>query len=87
MPLHYLAEEEAQTGFPCPRREWSSAGDPEIYELVMLGKIPEQAHLFRELFAATFGDEPGVERRRVLRRMLRAYGDEAIRSVLWPKRE
>lgn len=87
LPLHYPEMNEAETGFPCPRREWPGAEDPHIYELVMLGKIPEQAHLFRELFAATFGDETGGERRRVLLRVLRAYGDEAIRGVLWPKQE
>lgn len=87
LPPHYPEMNEEETGHPCPRREWESPGDPQLYELMLLGASSERGHLFREMFSAYFGDEPPQERQRALRRILRAYGDEQIAGVLWPKRD
>jgi hypothetical protein len=57
-------------------------------ELVRLGARNEASgHFFREVFHAHFGEEPAAERRRALRMIMRAYGDDAVRAALWPKRD
>jgi hypothetical protein len=87
MPDAYLEREERETGHPCPRRGWPSPDGPVILMLCTLGTRSESAHLFRELFGAYFGRETPKEQQRVVRWILRAYGDPLISAALWPKQE
>lgn len=80
-----LLEVHRNEGHDCPRREWSDGYDSVAYEVASLASRPETAHLFNALFDA-LGLEP-PERLVVVRRLLRAYRDEAIAAHLWPKAE
>lgn len=84
MPPHYPEMNEELTGFPCPRREFPTPEGPALFQLCRLGARPESAHLFTALFGAYF-DGPAEDRRRALRFVFAAYGDEAVRAALWPK--
>lgn len=84
MPRHFLAAEEAK-GYPCPRREWPDRDAPILADLVRLGARGESGHLWTRLFEVTYGDASREEQRRMLTRILRAYGDEVVGAALWPK--
>lgn len=76
-------EAHRDAGYECPRREWSDPYDSIAAEVGFLAARQETAHLFQELLAA-LGLAP-KERLIVVRRLLRAYQDEAIAARLWPR--
>ena len=79
-----LAAEEAESGYPCPRREWESDDQPLAWHLARLGAHGESGHLFRLMFDVSFGESSRAEKERVLGWILRAYEDEVIAAALWP---
>lgn len=81
LPPHYLVIEE-EKGYPCPRREARNPEDWLTMQLAGLAAREWSAPIFREMVGAY--EFTPAERRVVLRRILRAYGDETIRAVFWP---
>ena len=86
VPDSWLEADEAK-GFPCPRREWPDADGPMLGQLVRLGASGESGHLFGRLWDVAFGELERTEQRRLLTRVLRAYGDPDVRAALWPRAE
>jgi hypothetical protein len=84
-----LEAEERVNGHPCPRREFPDSDGPILAKLVQLGAIHgmgwNSSPLFTELFRVRFGDAPLEHQKRMLMRILAAFGDEQVRAFLFPQ--